>query len=258
MKSLRKLQCIILTFVLVFVSVFSTTVIAADDITIPKAVHIYSQSVDDRAISIKLPEVGDKITDLKTSSTNLVAKQTNYRTSTYDEESTEVGIGLYAKKDGKYTLSFKVCNKDGEEKQSSTITVYVNNDRAIKSATFRGKDFGGIQTVDSGAVKVTMNAGYKLVSLEYGSYKSTKDDKGNVSSNMVYKAFKNGETIKLGTEPYKYSYSSSYDMGDGNKSISESMSTSLYAWTNVRITYIDKYTNEKTETQYSIYKLALN
>lgn len=260
MKNLRKLQSIMLALALVLglVTVSSSNAFAANSKVIPKAVHIYTQSVDDSAINLSLAEAGDKIKDIKTSSTNLIAKQTQYNTSSSSQEGTRVNIGLYAKKDGKYSLTFNIYNKTGEKKESATITVYANKDHAVKSVTFQDKKIEGLQTVESGKVKVTMNTGYKLVKLEYGVEKSSKDESGNINSDTVYKEFKSGDTIRLGTEAYKSSSSYSYDESDGSKYFNEYLYTSLFAYTHIRVTYIDKYTNEKTESTYSIYRVAVN
>lgn len=150
MKFMKKFSCMALAF-LMLITVFGvpTTVSAAETAkrSVPKKVRIYSDVYDNYAIEFDYANAGDQIKNLKTSSKNLVARQTR-QNSASEENSTSADdnsadIGLYAKKEGQYTVSFDIYSRDGSIKRSShKVTVYAKNDSPVKSIKLAGKNCG--------------------------------------------------------------------------------------------------------------------
>ena len=150
-------------------------------------------------------------------------------------------IGLYAKKKGKYVVSYDICDKAGKKLSSGKTTVYVSDDQPIKSVKFDKKYLSSAITFKkSGKLSISMNKGYKLKKITVTTY--------NKSGKEVVKTVRNNSTIKLGE--YAQIYDNSYSDG------SRYFSTSLAARTQIKITYTDKYTKQKCESSYTINRLA--
>lgn len=102
-----------------------------------------SNSFDSSAIYVNLPKAKVcYIKNIKTSSKNLIAKNTHYYTTSSDDTYTDTfaSIGLYAKKTGKYKVTYNICDKSGYKLSSGKVTVYVKNDLPVKSVKFAGKE----------------------------------------------------------------------------------------------------------------------
>lgn len=102
-----------------------------------------SNSFDSSAIYVNLPKAKVcYIKNIKTSSKNLIAKNTHYYTTSSDDTYTDTfaSIGLYAKKTGKYKVTYNICDKSGNKLSSGKVTVYVKNDLPVKSVKFAGKE----------------------------------------------------------------------------------------------------------------------
>lgn len=87
-----------------------------------------SNSFDSSAIYVNLPKAKVcYIKNIKTSSKNLIAKNTHYYTTSSDDTYTDTfaSIGLYAKKTGKYKVTYNICDKSGNKLSSGKVTVYV-------------------------------------------------------------------------------------------------------------------------------------
>ena len=208
-----------------------------------KVLRIYSRSQSNSDIHINLPK-GKVcyVKNIKTNSKNLIAKNTRYYTSTSTDEYTNpyAEIGLYAKKEGTYKVTYNICDKAGKKLSSGKVTVYVKNDLPVKSVKFAGKEVNyALTSKKSGKLSVKMNKGYTLKKITVTTY--------NKAGKEVVKTMKNNSTLKLGE--YAYIFDNSYSNG-------RNYSTSLAARTKITITYIDKYTKQECESIYSISRLA--
>lgn len=233
-----------------------TPVAAAERGSVPSKVRIYAKSYDNYAIEFNYANAGDQIKNIKTSSTNLVAKQTYQReesTQFSNEPENYARIGLYAKKEGKYTVKFDIYSKDGAVKRSShTVTVFAKNDSPVSSIKLDGKDlwdmnYSGFTTKKSGKLSIKMASGYKLQKIQIRTY--DKDGK------EVVKTVKNNSKITLGkyAYSYKYEYESSYTPGSYYKYWYKYLNAPTY----IDITYKDKWTKQSEEITYSIQRLSL-
>lgn len=203
-----------------------------------------------------------RITNVRTNSKNLLAKKAteyynrvtrnryDYSTGSYGAATTKTSysspeIAYFAKKPGKYVVSFDIVDSNGSVIGTRNIKVTAKKARSIntscvKSIKYAGKDLWEMNpfaTKKSGVLKVTLQKGYSLVSLEQGNYLGQGENYGTVT----YKKIKNGKKIKLATSR-KYSYNSS---ATGFTYEGNDLSVSTY----IRITYKNKKTKEiDTET----------
>lgn len=152
-------------------------------------------------------------------------------------------ITVQARKKGTYDLSFSV--KTGENTQQYTVKVYCY-EYPVAKVTVNGKSINLSKQMNmkSGKVKVTMPKGYKITKLEYQTSERVTNADGNVTTKTDYKTFSNGEEIPFITQPdyshYKYSNNSTY-----MTTTSESLYDGVTASTDIKITYLDKYTKEE-------------
>lgn len=209
-----------------------------------KILRMYPKTQNTSAIHVNLPK-GKVcyVKNIKTGSKNLIAKNTYYYTSNSSDKyaAPYASIRLYAKKKGKYVVSYDICDKAGKKLSSGKTTVYVSDDQPIKSVKFDKKYLSSAITFKkSGKLSISMNKGYKLKKITVTTY--------NKSGKEVVKTVRNNSTIKLGE--YAQIYDNSYSDG------SRYFSTSLAARTQIKITYTDKYTKQKCESSYTINRLA--
>lgn len=223
--------------------------------------YIYSKGAGGYTY-ISLSEEGDRVTNVKSSSSNLLAKKTYERRYTdtytdyeYDENTYEgkyvqktktsysfAYISFFAKKAGKYKVTFDVIDAQGKVKCTKTISVETYRDSVskpiVKSIKYAGKDFYEhypYATKKQGKLSVKLAKGYSLVSIERG----VSDAQGN----YVYKKIKNNKTLKLATSQ-KYSYS--------NSSFSRTDVDELFPDTLIRLTIKNKKTKEVFTMTYSL------
>ncbi len=252
---MKKFSCMVLAL-LMLVTVFSvpTTASAAEKESVPQKVRIYSGSYDNYAISFDYDNSGDQIKNLKTSSKNLVARQTRQESSSEDSYGSDnsATIGLYAKKEGKYTVSFDIYSKDGSTKRSSQkVTVYAKNDSPIKSIKLDGKNIweeqytSAFTTKKSGKLSISMAKGYTLKKIQIRTY----DKNGK----EVVKTVKNNKKITLGQYSYSYTYSYESEYSSYWRSYWYKY---LNAPTYIEITYKDKWTKQNEVITYSIQRLS--
>ncbi|MDO5424711.1 MAG: hypothetical protein Q4F41_13380 [Eubacteriales bacterium] len=223
--------------------------------SIPTKTRIYAGGVNSYALEFSLPKVGDTIKNLKSNSKYLLLKQTrtSVSKSSYSGDSNEVTIGMFAKKEGTYKVSFDIY-RNGKKYTKKTITVYAKNDSPIKTCKFScSRNAYGLTTAKTSTVKVTMNKGYTLKKIEVGTIKTTSKVPGTVSSEYVYKTIKNGGKFTLGTKPYTSSGESGSLSSDYYYKYS---STDMIATTVIRITYVDKYTKTQETVNYSLARYA--
>ncbi|MBQ8246585.1 MAG: hypothetical protein IJZ42_05590, partial [Lachnospiraceae bacterium] len=139
-------------------------------------------------------------------------------------------------------------NGGGGLKCTKTIKVYVDkttgSNYPIKYVKYAGKqtwEHYPYTTKKSGKLKVKLNKGYSLVSIEVG--------KQNKKGEWKYTKVKNNKKIKLATsQKYSYSYSGS------NYSYSYKYNR-LFPCTEIRITVKNKKTGEQMTYYDSLYTL---
>ena len=251
MKTLRKLSRMLMTCaILVGMMVLLAIPASAETKAIPKKVRIYPGYAQD-AIEFTLPDNGYEVKDITTSSKNLYARDTHryFRKSGSAIEENEATIGLYAKKTGKYTLKFAIYDADGNKVSSHKVTVYAKSDQPVKKFTYNGKTDYHNDPAASGKIKVTMNSGYTLKKIEVGKDQYKTEEDGTISSETVWKEVKNGKKITLSTNPYYYKWTSG-TISDSYQYIS--MYKYMNAETQIRVTYIDKYTKLEDTTYFYI------
>lgn len=213
-------------------------------------------------ISISLDNEGDRVTNVRVNKKGLLAKKTyedvsestrsryDYDSDTYKRESTirysRAYISLYGTKKGTYIVSFDVTDKTGAVKCTKTIKVKVDasvvyKKHPIKKITFAGKEIYSYYPYcpkTKGKLAVTLNKGYKLVSIEIGK----RDSKGE----YVYKKTKNKNNITL-AKSAKYSESYTY-----SKSSSKYTYNPLFPSTHIRVKVQNKKTKEVSSYEYSL------
>lgn len=212
---------------------------------------------------IRLDNDGDKVTNVKSSSSNLLAKPVNieyYSKPNYDSYYNMTGntvstpyvyIGCFAKKSGKYTVTFDVTDIAGNLKGTYKITVTTNipvYKSGIKKVTYAGKEFGEhwpFTSQTSGKLQVSTKKGYKVKSIEVYTY--------NGKGEWKPKTIKNGATIKL-TKKTAYKHDNTYTSKNKKRG-------NIYAYdylfpqTYVHITYENTKTKEVLDWAVSLYTI---
>lgn len=245
MKLMKRLSCFLLAFCMLATTLLIPDV-SAQAATVDKTkVHISLESQYSDSVTVNFKKGEYKISGLKSNNKNLITKAT-YVSSNDSEYATSYGsatISFYAKKAGTYKVSFNVVDKKNKVKSKHTITVYANNDYAIKNVTFNGKyDFYNVTTAKSGKFKVTLNKGYTLKQITMTTY--------NKNGKEVVKKIKNNQKVTLGT----YRSIRENEMSDSY----ENWYADLLAKTTFTITYKDKYTKGLKTTTYTIYRFPNN
>lgn len=250
---MKKLIAIVLMFVMV-VTVFPTSTVAAEKDSIPTKVRMYGEHWNDRAIDIELADTTQTIGNVKTDSKNAYADVTAISVSVQDDEKkNEVSIGVYAKKEGTYTISFDILDADGKKVSTKKVKVYAYNDYVVKNISLEGKEKNTyFLNKKSGKVKVTLSSGNKIKKLEYGVYSTPELYYNTTRNDVIYKTFKNGSKITYGSNPDYYGYEYS---NESTEFYSKNMFTSIAAPTYIRITYIDKYTKQEETTTEVFYRI---
>ena len=250
----------------VFAICMAVAVIAVPDLDASAQATLESSNVDimvdsqySSIIRVKYSQGDAQIKNIKTNSKNLIARQTEQEYRKYEDsydKDTPFGyaeIGLYARKAGKYKVTFDVCDAAGAKVSKHTVKVSasenVEGTFPIRKATFANKTdaFYNLSNKASGKFKVVMNKGYKLESITMTYY--------NAEGKSVTETIKNNATVSLGSYAYKneYEYSSKYsDYWYYN------LSTNLFANTEFRVTYRNKKTKALGSTYYTIYRMPVN
>lgn len=197
---------------------------------------------------------GDYIASVKSSSSNLIAKITekrNYTGNNYTSiwlegdkqvKCKSVGeISYHAKKKGTYTLTVTIKNAKKKITCKKKIKVYAEEYATpVKTLKYAGKicnTYGdNLLTKKSGKLQVTMNKGFKLQTIEVGTYKPGVYSE--YSPQPTYVKVKNKKNISLATSTKytanAYSYTSDYYSSQSGVDYDY-----LYPVTFVRITYKD-------------------
>jgi len=250
-KTLKRFTCVVLAMMIAFAGiVIMPQEASAAAVTYPKNVRIGTDMYSQR-ISVNMVASGDIIKNIKVSSKDLVARRTSYYRGV-DRKNTYEIITVYAKKEGKYKLSFDVFKANGKKRgKTRTITIHANNNhrffRAVRVnntnvVTDNSNTYSFRTTGKSATVRFGLAEGYKIRKIEVG--------KPNKKGVVNYKTVKNGQKTTFGT--YAYSY---YNKG----TLGTSWTKDYWADTYFRITYTDSYsTTPKTryETNYTISRPA--
>lgn len=251
MKKTKKMLTLLLALIMVL-TLFPAVASAKAKDDIPTKVRMF-YTQDESAIKFELADTTQSIDNIKTDSKNLFAMLTGsdkQQAPEAENNQNSYTIGLRSEKNGTYTVSFDIVDKDGKKVSTKEIKVYAY-DVPVKSITFNGKNLrGNYLSGKSAKVKVALTSGNVIKKLEYGVYK-IKEENDRSSSEMVYKEFKNGATVTFGTKAY-YNYNKYTNSYDGENSYeSEYFYTGMDCPTQIQITYFDKYTQQnETITQY--------
>lgn len=274
MKTLKRMiggfLALILALGLAVVSVPATAQAAAETgiKTCPSKIRITPGYADDWAMDLELKSAMYYVKSLKSSSKNfkaeVVYENVNFRETdgTVENDENSCTIGMYAKKEGKYTLTITIGKEDDANfVYNKKVTVFAKSDSPFKKVTVNGKtdDWDRVYSAKK-KIKfaVTAASGYKIQKIEVGTYKSTKDENGNVRSDIVYKAQKSKKMVSftLSTKPYQYSYSNSHKSNDSSSKYqyqNGNWREDMAAPTIVRITYKDKWTKQPDTRSYWFY-----
>ena len=246
MKVTKRVFSLLLGLV-ILLSLCPTAVFAAEKDKIPEKVRLFS-GWDERAIEISLADPTQSIDNIKTDNKNLFAMLTGSEyiseqgNNANDSNKNSFSIGLRSEKNGTYTLSFDIVDKNDKKISSKEIIVYAY-EAPVKRITFNGKALGGNElTGKSAKVKVALTAGNTIKKLEYGVYK-IQEENNSTQSDIVYKTFKNGAEVAFGTKAYFYSNQYSNE-NDGYIYESRYFNTGMTCPTYIKITYYDKYTKQ--------------
>lgn len=174
-----------------------------------------------KLLEVTYPVKGDRIKNLKSSSSNLKIMETEY---SYSKSENHSIISYYAKKAGTYKITFDVYKADNKKRSSHSVTVYAGkfqgfwkiNDKYYKKWPGYGGDNGHVTyytTASSGKIAFAVPKGGKLLKLEKSYYTAAgKEVKTRIS---------NGTKVS-------YNHSSSYYANE----------------TTFTATYKDTYTNK--------------
>jgi hypothetical protein len=254
MKRLKKMiSCMVAMVMLLSVLLVPSIPAKASEMygAVPQKIRINVQEQDVTALSFDYAVYGEYVTNIKTSSKNLKAKQVvDYQETGLEDNSNYAQIGLYAFKKGTYKVTFDINNADGTKKESHKVTVYAYSDSPLKSITIGNHDIANatdedaapnIVNMKSGKLKVNLNKGYKIIDIAY----ATANEDGTANTFTI----KNGSKVTLGTVIPKVSI----DVFEGESNL-KMWSTQLFAPTAIAIVYKDKYTKEYDYLIYTVYK----
>lgn len=154
----------------------------------------------------------------------------------YNNDSVTYRFSFYPMKEKKYNFKFTVNGKEFKVKFNATTPV---NKITFGNATLSTKTgmLGSLNSVTDatkGKVKVKMNKGYTLESIQIGRYKNVTDkDTKNIEPVLYFENHKNGKTLKL---------SESVQTTREEDKDGEYIENSLYATTIIRVNYVFKGT----------------
>lgn len=229
----------------------------------PSKIRIYPGYADDRMLELELKSAKYYVKSVKSSSKNLKAEVTeeavhyNENNGIASRDENTVSIGMFAKKEGKYTVTVTIGNEDNAKfSYKKKVTVFAKTDNPFKKITVNGKSENWDRIYSSKKkikFAVTAASGYTIQKIEIGTYKSTTDEKGNIDSELTYKkqSSKKSASFTLSTKPYTYSYN--YEYTGYSKSQSSYWRQYMNAPTIVRITYKDKWTKQSDSRSYWFY-----
>lgn len=235
-------MCVVLSIIIVgTVLVSPEQADAATKAVIPKSVHISSGNQIDYAcdvIRVSFAKKKDYIRNVKTSSKSLIAEVTQVSRDSYNNLAE---IGLYAEKKGIYTVTFDIYNSKNKKVSSHSVKVYANPETPLKSISYNGEEIDQwdyFTDVTSGKLSVDMNKGYKVKKIKVITF--------NQKGEMVVKSIKNNSVIQLSKYP---------EFSESTWENNYNMTSSGVPYTQIYITYTDKYT--KNDVELEPYKIIL-
>lgn len=259
MNNLKKLSAVLLILVLVMTFSVGTAFAEDGDVFPTKFRYYYNEgNMNRQEAFISLADVNYRIDNITTSSSKLTAKLTwerIYQNSYDNSQVNEYRIGLFAEKEGTYTVKYDVVDLDGNVISKHSMKVYAYKS-PVTSLTLGGKTWGFLSGT-SGKVSVKLNSKNPIQKIEYGVYKFNKtEDEYSTHGNtdFVYKTVKNNGTVKYGKQPYKYLYEYENTDYNGNKNFNYQVQTELYVPTVIRVTYKDQYTKRNETVSQWFYK----
>ena len=223
---------------------------------LPKKVRVYTSDTPwSRSVYLTLADADKSIENVKSNSSNLKAELTNCYKSIQNGTvySNSFSIGMIPFRDGKYTVSYDIVKND-KVVSTQKMEVYAYPS-PLKSVTLDGEESSSYGTKTKAKIKVSLASGNTIKKLEVGTYKvKTDKNSGQKTSGITYKTFKNGASVKLGTSGYYYEY----QWGDRVKddSYNGQLNSSLNSYTEIKITYKDKYTKQEETMSRGFYGLA--
>ena len=252
----------LLLVVLMFTMTF--TVFAARDI--PKNLRVYPNQQGSFDLTLNECEY-IKITSAKGLNAKIIYEYWSTKTV-----SSFVWISYKTKKAGDYKLVFNIYDAlTNKKKTSATINIYAYDDYPIKQFLVNGEkctygnSFFYLNNYKKSnfTFKVQMNSGYKLKKLEYvicEKQKTTTKKNGNMTETItenpsITKTFKNGGSVpisKYGNGIYLRDGGGAYNDGSTAK-WHEMRDNSRGPVTQIRITYVDKYTKNEVYYTYYVY-----
>ena len=190
------------------------------------------------------------IKNIKTNSKDLIAKWTVFGS----RSDGNFEIGLYAKKEGTYTLTFDVY-KNGKKNTTRKVKVYAYNlPLQVKVGDMVSR---GYTQDTSGMLKVTCSEkGTTIEKIECGYPEAVDRDKNknnynyNSNSNIKYQTVKNNTKLKYKFGTDGGGYRSEYDGGYTERMWRYNVLDVMY----IRVTLKDKYTKQLVTQVYSFYK----
>ncbi|WP_026525763.1 hypothetical protein [Butyrivibrio sp. MB2005] len=220
----------------------------------PKRIRIRVDSAFNHAMEAEY-DGAVHVENIKTYSKKFKAFNTQTLTAYRNNELiTEIDMGFYALKAGKYKVTFDIVKEDGS-REKKKIMVYAYDDYPIKKITFGGKqipypaldEFPRMNYPAKGKFKVTMTPGYKLVRIEKISYKHATKENGEIETVKDIKKVKNGSSVALSNVAYKVAFKFyGYEVS----------SHEMNAQTKFRIYYKDKYSKTLEYRDFVLYKLV--
>lgn len=241
---MKRVKTVILTLIFIIVGTVLVShgqAVAASKADVPASVHISAGNQVGYAcdiIRVSFAKNKDHIKNVKTSSKSLHAEVTNILRDSYNNLAE---IGLYAEKKGTYKVSFDIYNAKNKKVSSHSVKVYAYAESPVKSISYGGADMthGTCYTeLPSGKLSVTMNNGYKIKEIRVITF--------NKKGELVTKFAENNEVIEISKYP---------EFRESQWGNNYSMNSSGVPYTQIYITYMDKYT--KKDVELDPYKIVL-
>ncbi len=256
MKAWKKLTNIVLAICIMFTALLVPNMEPAAKVKVSaKNVLVIVGQTYNAPVKITYFKEGRTIKNLKSNSSDLLVKQTTQNWDSWysDASNNYAEISMYAKKAGKYKVTFSVCNEKNKVVSKHTVNVTATTATAynspVKKAVFAGKSTYPYSIVikTSGKFKVTMNKGFKLKSITMQTY--------DAQGKQVEKKIKNNANVKLGEYAYKNEYSNEYSY---DNSWSYYYYTRMFAETVFTVQYQNTKTKEIGTISYSVFKMPKN
>ena len=248
MKTIKRLSAIFLALVMILTMIPAVDTKAAST-DYPTKFRIYDViGYSETRIEIPVPDADTSIDNVKSKNSNLMAEIIGYYYSSSNPEDCNYSLGLSAKKQGTYDLTYDVMKKGKKVKTVKAKVYAYANPITIDVGGCKGNYYGSKKDA-----KLTVNAakGNKIKKIEVGTFKESKDENGDIRTDMVFKTVKNKSKISLGTI-------GSHFESDFKNEFQERTykSEEITSQTRIRVTYTDKYVNRDEEVVFYYFGIA--